>query len=363
MEEDGERTATAHLPVGIVGGGIAGLACARRLAEAGHPVRVLDRGRGPAGRAATRRVELEVGGRPRAVRLDHGAQYATARDPGFRRALRELARRGDAAPWEGRIGAWPAGTADGSEEGEGRRGRPVRWVGVPGMSALGRGLARGLDVEWGVEVERIAPAGGTGPGEGAGPPWALAGADGRERGSYRAVVVAAPAPQAVPLLEGASPELAGAARAHGTRPCWAAMAAFGRRLPVALDGAFVNEGPLAWAARDSSKPGRAVLPETWVLHAGPDWSEERGRDADPDGVARRLLAAFFRAAGIPPREPLHLAGHRWWHARSAEPREDGALADPGRGLVLAGDWLAGDRVEGAWLSGRAAAGRVLGGRS
>lgn len=362
MEEDGEGSDRAQPTVGIVGAGIAGLACARRLADAGLPVRVLDRSRGPAGRAATRRVELEVGGRVRTVRFDHGAQYATVRDPGFRRALREAARRGDAAPWEGRIGAWPAETGgapgDGAEQGDGRRDRPARWVGVPGMSALGRGLARGLDVEWGVAVDRIAPAGST-PGPDAGPPWVLVGADGREHGPFGAVVVAAPAPQAAPVLEGVSPELAAAARAHETRPCWTAMAAFDRRLPVGLDGAFVNEGPLSWAARNSSKPGRAVRPEAWVLHAGPDWSEERGRDADPDAVARRLLAAFFRAAGIPPREPIHLAGHRWWHARSAEPREDSALADAGRGLFLAGDWLAGDRVEGAWLSGRAAARRLL----
>lgn len=348
----GDRTQRGTGRVAVVGAGIAGLACARRLAEAGSPVRVLDRGRGPAGRAATRRVEVRAGGDERLLRFDHGAQYTTARDPRFREAVEEMARRGDAAPWEGRIGTLPARTpdlpAEGTEQGGGGE-RPTRWVGVPGMSALGRHLARGLDVGWGLAVEGIEPAGADGP------PWTLVDAGGRTRGPFGAVVVAPPGPQAAPLLEGVSPDLAAAARAHRTRPCWAAMAAFGARLPVELDGIFVREGPLAWAARNSSKPGRAVRPEAWVLHGSPGWSEEQGRDADPDAVAGRLLEAFFRLAGIPPREPLHLAGHRWWHARSAEPREDGALADPARRILLAGDWLAGDRVEGAWISGRAAA--------
>ena len=61
----------------VIGAGMAGIACARALAEAGHAVRVLDKGRGPGGRMATRRVTTRAG----EVRFDHGAQYLTARDP------------------------------------------------------------------------------------------------------------------------------------------------------------------------------------------------------------------------------------------------------------------------------------------
>lgn len=345
--------------VAVVGGGLAGLACAGRLADAGVPVSVLDRGRGPAGRASTRRVP-EVGSGP-VVRFDHGAQYFTVRHPRFRDAVGRWARAGAAAPWEGRIGRLPP--AD-----EGRSGRTGRWVGVPGMSALGRHLARGLDVEWETRVEALRPA----PGSAGGPPWVLVekGRGGAEHGPFGAVVLAVPAPQAAPLLarvaggragrgDGAPVKrLAGVAAGHETRPCWAAMAAFEGRLPVPLDGAFVRDGPVDWAARNSSKPGRARWPETWVLHASPEWSAERLGDP-PGEIAGELLEAFFRDAGLDHRDPVHLAGHRWSHARSAEPREDRVLVAGSAGLAVAGDWLAGDRIEGAWISGHAAAGRLL----
>lgn len=351
---EGSRRQDGDGTVAVVGAGIAGLTCARRLARAGVPVRVVDRGRGPAGRAATQRVELGGG---RSVRFDHGAQYFTVRDPGFREAVDGWIEAGAAAPWAGRIGSIPPepGRVD---------GRTGRWVGVPGMSAPGRHLARGLDVEWGVRVEALRPSRAR-AGDG-GPAWTLADAAGRERGPFRAVVLATPAPQAFPLLDGAAErsgdemlrELVEVAAGHGTRSCWAAMAAFESRLPLELDGAFVRDGPVDWAARNSSKPGRAIRPETWVLHAAPEWSAGR-LDAPPGEVARELLDAFFRAAGIAARDPLHLAGHRWRYARSAEPREDGALAAPDAGILLAGDWLAGDRVEGAWVSGAAAGERLL----
>ena len=56
----------------VVGAGISGLACARALRSAGLPVRVLDRGRKPGGRMASRRLQ----GRP----VDIGASYFTAGD-------------------------------------------------------------------------------------------------------------------------------------------------------------------------------------------------------------------------------------------------------------------------------------------
>ena len=67
---------TTHSRIAIVGAGVAGLACARALADAGLHVQIFEKSRGVSGRMSTRRGELG--------QCDHGAQYFTARDPAFR---------------------------------------------------------------------------------------------------------------------------------------------------------------------------------------------------------------------------------------------------------------------------------------
>jgi len=79
------------IPIAIIGAGMAGLACARHLAQAGHAPIIFDKGRGIGGRLATRRAE--------GLQFDHGAQYVNAHTPGFAALLAELAAAGAAAPW------------------------------------------------------------------------------------------------------------------------------------------------------------------------------------------------------------------------------------------------------------------------
>ena len=74
------------MKIAIIGAGMAGLTCATRLSAAGHEVSVFDKGRGPGGRMASRRVEH--GGET--FRFDHGAQYFTAREMAFQTQVRAV---------------------------------------------------------------------------------------------------------------------------------------------------------------------------------------------------------------------------------------------------------------------------------
>src|SRR3546814_9540556 len=65
--------------VAIIGAGISGLACARRLRDAGLEATLFDKSRGIGGRLATRRANP---GNPE-VAFDHGATHFTARSEGF----------------------------------------------------------------------------------------------------------------------------------------------------------------------------------------------------------------------------------------------------------------------------------------
>ena len=324
-------TASVLPSVAIIGAGLAGLTLARFLSQTGYAVKVFDKGRAPAGRMSTRHGE---GGS-----FDHGAQYFTARDKHFQRMVSTWVERGLAAEWRGRFGSLDHGQVTPEAD------SPVRFVGVPGMSGVARGLVLGVDVRSSVRVEHVRREGEA---------WALISETGEALGTFGIVVAAVPAPQAVPLLAGA-PELAARAAAVSLSPCWAAMVRFDAPVPLPLDGVFVQGSALYWAARDNSKPGRPPG-ERWVLHASADFSRAHLEET-PEAMAPRLLEAFSRAVGqpLPPGEAV---AHRWRYSRAETPLTEGSLFAPELGLGVCGDWCSGSRVEGAFMSAMHLARRI-----
>ena len=132
------------------------------------------------------------------------------------------------------------------------------------------------------------------------------------------------------------------------------MAAFAEPLPIAAD-LLRDAGPIAWAARNSAKPGRQG-PEAWVIQASGAWSAARLED-DADRVLPDLLALFAQEAGIALPGPVAATAHRWRFAMSSG-SDLGALWNPALALGACGDWLNGPRVECAWLSGTELGNRV-----
>ena len=318
--------------IAVIGAGVAGLAAARAVAERGLGVHVFEKSRGLGGRAATRRRD--------GMGFDHGAQYFTARSPRFRRAVDSFVEAGLVAVWTPRIVRLGSdGSREPAPEGN-------RFVGVPGMSSLGRALAGDLPVSRGT---RIAALHRSDDGH-----WVPVSDSGEPHETFDAVIVTCPAPQAELLFRSVSVALAAVCRSASMLPCWAAMVAFESALDVDFDAAFVTDEVLAWVSRESSKPGRGSRPECWTLHGAPEWSASR-LEEEPGRVARELFDRFTDLAGVAPRNLAHLDAHRWRFARSAEPLSVATTVDAEARLSIAGDWTNGDRVEGAWLSGIQAA--------
>lgn len=330
--------------IAIVGAGIAGLACARRLAAAGDRVTVFEKNRTAGGRVATLRTE--VGG------FDHGAQYFTVRDAAFADEVARWREAGVIAAWNPRIATLGASSAQDHRSSE-------RHVGVPGMSAISTHLAKGLDIRFEARIVGLERVGV----EGAAPRWAVkrldyaSDSDGLEvtEGLYEMVVVAVPAEQAVRLLASA-PNLAMKAAGATLVPCWTLMLAFAETIaldrPLDYDAAFVHGSRLAWIAHEAGKPQRRAG-ERWVGEASAAWSIEH-LDDDPEDVKAKLVRAFHDLTGRP-AQPVYSAVHRWRYALAEAPLSCGFLWNAMLAIGACGDWCADARVEGAWLSGCALA--------
>ncbi|MBI5511660.1 MAG: FAD-dependent oxidoreductase [Deltaproteobacteria bacterium] len=340
---------TAHevRDVIVVGAGVAGLAAAHRLKEAGRAPLVLTSGRGIGGRCATWRLD----GQP----VDYGVGFLHGVDPELVAAIHSV---GDATP----IPGWPRHV-----EGRGTPCQPrafapqsARLAYAEGVSAFPKWLARDLEVRRQTTVERLALGD-------AGIVLTLASG---EQLCGRDVILAMAGPQAetllVPLVED-SDEVDAARRLLamlGALPSLTVMAAYDPGTPEPPFEMLYPEDSalLQTVAHDSSKrkaPRALVL----VLQALPRWSRAH-LDTPPETWERMLLDEAGRLIAPWVRAPSVTRTHRWKWARVDAGCE---LSQPlliplgaGFRLGVAGELFApGGGVEAAWLSGHRLAGRML----
>lgn len=319
-------SARESLRIAVVGAGIAGLAAASALRDAGIDVTVFDKGRGAGGRMARRRHDE--------LQFDHGAQYFTAREPDFERQVVTWRTRGLVAPWNPRL------AVVGSDTREMKQNTTPRYVGTPAMNTPVKSLAEDIPLRLETKVTGL-DRNDSG--------YSLRTENGESVAGFNAVLLAITPEQAEPILPSwvKFPIDIGEIRLD---PCWAVMVAFETRPLPDFDAAFVNDSALSWVSRNASKPDRPDH-EAWVLHAGPKWSREHV-EADREWVVGELLTEFGRIIGAPVPPNRYARAHRWRYARARASLDYGALWDSETMIGMCGDWVNGSRVEGAYLSGR-----------
>jgi predicted NAD/FAD-dependent oxidoreductase len=351
----------------VVGAGIAGLSAARELQRRGASVIVVDKGRGVGGRAATRRSDGVV--------YDHGAQFFTARSEEFRAEVDDWLNRGVVRYWTDRFPQRPRAGAAGDDRssaaagtggdgsgvgGKGAPGRHARYRGDPGMTAIAKDFAQGLDIRLSTRVVTVRR------------PFELV----TEAGDIlpaRGVILTPPVPQTIALLEagglaGAESRIRPASRAADPQAqprlgdidydkCLVLLARLpagdaGVASPLGEPGALRKPSDaIDWIA-DNGVKGVSPAAGALTVHFSPAFSDEYYDAPDADAAAA-MLPKLREVLDV---EPTEYQVKRWRYSKPRRRLDMGAATLPDLpGLVLAGDAFAGARVEGAYLSGRAAA--------
>lgn len=324
----------------VVGAGVAGLRAARSLAAAGLSVRVLEKSRGLGGRAATRRLYGN--------RVDHGAQYFTARDVRFQEQVQAWQEAGHVRVWSGGFHTFHEGRLEPPETGH------PRYIFPQGMNAVGKRLGEGLEVALSSRVVGL---------ERDGAAWRLTLEDGSSERA-KGILLNLPAPQVLELCKAVlNDPTRKALEAVTFAPCLALMAGYADPAPSWQGVQFADEGgPLSWLACDSGKrpskdeagadekeTGETVL----VLHGSPAFSQ-RWLETPQEAIPEMLEVAS--ALGF--RTPQWTELQRWRYAKVTKPHEAPFIraADT---LFLCGDWCGGAKLEDAYLSGLEVAGAML----
>lgn len=306
----------------VVGGGIAGVACARALDRAGVPVTVAEQARTVGGRLGSRRLD----GRP----VDTGAAYFTVddrEDDRFAALAAGWRARGLAGPWTDTLQAW-------SPQGTTAKPGPDRWAAPGALRSLVVDLAEGLDVRLRTPVTRV-DAGPDGPV-----------VDGT---AHRAVVLAMPDPQAARLLGEGTRTAAAAVADREWQPVLSTVVVARERTWAPFSAVFVNDHPvLTTLADDGDRRGD----DAPVLVAHTTSTLAAAHLDDPWQVLPRVLDAVREVLAVDV-VPLWVGVHRWGLAQPAGSREERYLLDPATRIGLCGDGWGRSKVQTAWESGDA----------
>lgn len=317
--------------VAVIGAGIAGLGCARKLKGAGVEVTVFEKSRGLGGRLATRRVGPYT--------FDTGATTLTPRESELGRYMATL----------------PAGTVELISRpvyafefgrivpGDSSKNKDPRFGFRDGISRLAKSLADGLDVRLETRVEAISAQ------------RQIAGE------TYDHIVLSAPTPQALELLGTAGdtrrlPQVS-------YRPCLSVLLGYATPDPDVPFYAVIDphqRNPIVWVSFESLKvSGRA--PEghcAVVVQMNRDFSRDHYTSPD-ERIIEEAVSGMERLFGEPFGQPAVTDVKRWRYSQPEQVTTLDTANPPGTWLWLIGDGLAGGRAELAYSTGIEAAGRIL----
>ena len=305
----------------VVGAGIAGLMAAQSLSNNGHDVDVVDKGRSPGGRLATRRIDDAT--------LDHGAQFFTVRDSVFESHVEKWIESGV-------VTEWCRGFNSTAQNNDGFS----RYRGVHGMTDIAKHLAQGLEVRCNTLAFSIA--------RGATSKWQVNIDDGSALNAD-AIIVTCPLPQTYALLVTADIELPESMLRTEYDRTICLLAVLDTPSVVAQPGGLQNpDETFSFIADNAIKGISSAVALT--MHANPQFSLEHW-DTSTDDVQRDLLERakpWIGDATVVTSQikkwrfatPLTIWPERYWANEM---------------IVLAGDAFGGPKIEGAALSGLSAA--------
>lgn len=352
----------------VIGAGMAGLVCAQRLHQQGYRVVVVEKSRGLGGRVATRRLPNGC--------ADHGVRYLDAQGALSDYLIQVLTRQGVLHQWTDTIHTLDRTELDRPGQIHGSTAPHPRYTAQPGITAVAKHLAMGLEVWCNQRVHTIQPT----PDR----TWEISlepnGVDSVRPLTAKAIVIAIPAPQALMLLEPLTrtglpgdrvpDEMITALQSVQFDPCITAIAVYPpKHLSDALNLPWKaitcpDDPDLDWVAIDSSK--RSPLDHSTlnhpivILQSTATFAQTHLESTDLQSVGHYLIDRAAQSLVSWLGAPELVQVHRWRYAFVSRPLSNSYLtASYPLPVVCAGDWCGGGSIESALRSGVASAAQTM----
>lgn len=315
--------------IAIIGAGISGLVLANKLNK-NFDVTVYDKSRGIGGRLATRYADE--------YQFDHGAQYFTAKTKPFQDFVKYLQQNEVVDVWNARFVEIKGREINKHDS---WNDEYPHYIGVPKMNAVGKFLAKDLNVSLSCNINDIVRYENK---------WRLFDDQGVFHDSYDYIVLAMPPHQANNLLYNIV-EFKEQIKSYKMQGCFSLMLGYENEMEFEFDAALVKDSILSWIAVNSSKQER---PNGFslLINSANDWAEEN-IESNLDIVKDKMLKEAQQILGSKIDTFNHCNIHRWRYANIDKQNGPLFLEDKENQIAAIGDWLVQGRVESAYISAMA----------
>lgn len=312
--------------IAIIGAGISGLTCAHYLNDFAD-ITIFEKSNGLGGRMATRRSDP--------FSFDHGAQYFRAQTKAFQLFIQPLLDNNIIAPWNIRfaefkkyscIKKYNMNLADGY------------YVGIPGMNAVGKYLARGLDIRQAKHITSINSHKNI---------WYLETKNGERFGKFNWVIITTPAPQTLALIPKKF-EFCNTIKENNMNSCISLMLGFDKQLDLNFDCAKIIDSDIQLISVNNNKPKRKD-DYSLVVQSTHNWANQH-MDDNRNYILNHLCQETSRTL----KKDMSIASHKnihiWRYSSREIKKEPTILVDKSSKLAVCGDWCIGEFVESAFIS-------------
>ena len=310
----------------VIGAGIAGLNLANLMSEMAD-VTVFEKSGKLGGRIATHASD--------GCTFDHGAQFFTAKSPRFKQFAQELQAKGVIARWDANFVEMKGTEIKAKRNWD--ESYP-HYVGSPDMNAIGRHMAKNLDVRFNQHVESVQRDGDA---------WLIKSSSIHMPEPFDWVVFALPAAQAQMLLP-TNCQFYADLQTVKMQSCFCLMLGYEIPQPIGWDAAIIAESILSWASINSSKPNRGDT-FTLVTMSKNDWADAHFHESD-SFVINAMLAELSRVIGCDMTNYSYLKLKHWKYANAPRRLQPGTWIDNKLQLACCGDWCNIGRIESAFTS-------------
>ncbi len=306
----------------IIGSGVSGSTIAYLLSKK-YSVHILDKARGPGGRASNKRFKQNLS-------FDHGVQYISPKSKEFLKFIKTLCKKKEAKIWTGNHLDF---TFEKNEISE-------KFIGMKGNNFISKFYTKKIKKSFQSSVKSIFNNKYF---------WEIK-LDNGEYIQAKSIILTCPFPQSKKIA-GKYLEKKISNLKINMEPNITTMLAFKNQKAVPVSSIKFKDDILTWAAHENSKSRFNSSNSLWTLQSSVEWAKRNiNHYKKSNKVENTLISKFLNFTGYKKNKIIFKKTHGWKYSYNLNGSPLKSYWNKKLRLGLCADWFIGPKVENAWLS-------------